>query len=152
MNNILQNAFVGGAFLAAAVMGMPALAANGNLVQVTIQTEMNVPGMGSMPAQTTTRKVCMGTGRFTAEQLLKSEPKNNCKITNYKIAGNVVTFDSVCRGATTVTTHGEFHLSGAANFTGKIHGEINAEGHAATMDATYTGVRVGTCDYTPPKG
>jgi len=151
MNSILRNMIVGGAFLAAAAMGMPAFAANGNLVEVTIQTEMNMPGMGSMPAHTTTRKVCMGSGRFTAEQLLKSEPEGNCKITNYKIAGKVVTFDSVCTGTTTVTTHGEFHLSGVANFTGKIHGVINAEGQAATMDATYTGVRVGACDYTPTK-
>ena len=138
--------------MAAAVAGIPVLAANGNLVQVTIQSEMNVPGMGSMPPHTTTHKVCMGAGRFTAEQLLKSEPGTECKVTNYKIAGNLVTFDSVCTGEATVTTHGEFHLSGVANFTGKVHGEITAEGHPATMDATYTGVRVGTCDYTPSKG
>lgn len=151
MNSKMRNLMFGGACVAVAVMGLPALAADGNLVQLTIQTAESMEGMGSMPPQTTTRKVCMSAQRFDTEQLLKSDNHEGCKLTNYKSSAKLVTFDLLCEQPMAITSHGEFHLTDAANFTGKVHSEAQVEGHAMSIDATYTGQKLGSCNYTPEK-
>lgn len=87
MNSKLRNIILGGALVAAAILVVPALAADGNLVQLTIQTEEHMAGMSAIPAHTLTRKVCMSAGRFDPEQLLKAESQTDCKLTNYKKQG-----------------------------------------------------------------
>lgn len=154
MNNKLRNVMFGGAFVAAAAMSVPALAANGNLVELTIQTEEHMPDMpqmASIPPQTVTRKICIGAGRFDPQQLLKAESGSDCKLTNYKMSGDVITFDESCTRPAAVTSHGEFHVSGSGDFTGKMHTEMNAAGHAISVDSSYQGKKVGSCDYTPSK-
>lgn len=150
MNNRLRNTLFGGGLIAAALIAMPALAADGNLMEITIHTEQQVSGMGQLPAQTVQRKICMSAKRFDTEQLLKSVVHSGCKLTNYKSAGELLTFDVVCDKPIQVTSHAEFH-GNAANFTGNMHSDVNANGHAMSLDANYTGTKVGTCDYVPPK-
>lgn len=150
MNSKLLTVTFGGALIAAVAIGIPALAADGNLVDLSIQTEMHVEGMSSLPPHTSERKVCMQATRLEAQDLLTHRLASGCKVTNYKIDGKLVTFDVMCTKPES-RIHGEFHLTDAANFIGKVHSEANAEGHAMSMDAIYTGTKVGTCDYVPPK-
>lgn len=154
MNNKLRNLMFGGACVAAAVMAVPALAAGGNLVELTIQTEEHMPDMPQMvsiPPQTVTRKVCIGAGRFDPQQLLKAQSNTDCKLTHYKMSGDVITFDESCTQPATVTSHGEFHVSDSGDFSGKMHTVMNAAGHSVSVDSSYQGKKVGSCDYTPPK-
>lgn len=151
MNSKLKSLMFGGALAAAASISAPALAANGKLVQLTVQTEDHMAGVPSIPTQTVVRKICSGAGHFDPEQLLKAEAKTDCKITHYKMHGKDVSFDQVCTKPVAVLSHGEFHLTDAADFTGKLHTEINMAGHAMSIDTSYTGKQIGTCNYVPGK-
>lgn len=151
MNSKLRNTMFGGALVTGALMALPAMAANGNLMQLTIKVVENMAGMASMPAQTVTRKICMGTEKFDPQEMLRQQSGTDCKISNYKMDGKVITFDESCTKPAAVTAHGEFHLGDGPNFTGTMHTEMNAAGHAITVDSSYTGERVGACEYTPKK-
>lgn len=140
----------GGVLIIVLAMNLPALAADGNLVELSIQTEMHREGMGPIPAASMKHKVCMRTARLEAQDLLTHQLANGCKIANYKIDGTLVTFDAIC-SKPEVRSHGEFHMTGAADFTGKVHTEMNTQGLSVTMDSSYTGKKIGSCNYVPPK-
>ncbi|MGH8114725.1 MAG: DUF3617 domain-containing protein [Rhodanobacteraceae bacterium] len=152
MNGRLRNAMFGGALVAGALVAMPAVAANGNLMQLTIKVVENMAGMAQMPAQTITRKICMAAGRFDPQAMLRAQSGSDCKISNYKMNGKVITFDEGCTRPAAVTAHGEFHLGNGPNFTGTMHTEMNAAGHAISVDSSYVGERIGACEPTPKKG
>lgn len=152
MNNKLRNTMFGGVLVTGALMAVPAVAANGNLMQLTIKVVESMTGMAAMPARTMTRKICMTTGKFNPQAMLRRKSGTDCKITNYKMNGKLVTFDESCTQPAAVTSHGVFHLGDGPNFTGKMHTEMTAAGHKITVDSSYIGKRVGSCKYTPKKG
>jgi hypothetical protein len=145
------SALLGAGLMTFAMSAEPVWAAGtaGNLMQLTIQAVEHMAGMPVMPPHTVSQKVCMSAKRFDPEQMLRKQSQTDCKITNYKMNGKVITFDETCTQPAAITSHGEFHLGDGPNFTGTMHTEMSMEGHAITVDTSYTGERVGSCTYTP---
>lgn len=141
----------GGLGIVAAV-AVPAWAASssGNLIDLTVHVQQTMAGMGALPARTLEKKICMHPGDFDPQAFARAESQSDCKLQHYAQHGKVVTFDMACTGKQPVTSHGEFHLTGGANFTGTMHTAFSAAGHAITVDTAYTGKQVGTCTYQPP--
>ena len=136
-----------------ATAALPAWAAggNGNLMQITTHVRQTMSGMPPIPPRTLTSKVCTRTGQLDQQDLAELNTRGQCKITKYQKQGNVIRFDEVCTAPMAVTSHGEFHLTGGPDFTGSMHTEFSAAGHAIAVDTEYAGKKVGSCDYQPPK-
>jgi Protein of unknown function (DUF3617) len=134
------------------VLAVPAWSADadGNLMALTIHIKQTMTGMAAMPARTLTTKVCTRPGHFDPHALHDNPGKARCKVTNYRMQGNVITFDEVCTAPMAITSHGVFHVTGGADFTGTTHTAFNAAGHAVQVDTDYVGKKVGSCTYTPP--
>lgn len=138
----------------AALVAWPvwAAAASGRWLDLTVHVKQTLSGMAPMAPRTLHKKICVGAGAFDARAFAKAESRSECSIQHYAERGNTVTFDVVCGGAEPTTSHGEFQLTGGPDFTGSMHTEFGAAGHAVTVDTDYTGKQAGgTCTYPPPK-
>lgn len=137
----------------AALAAMPAWAAadNGQWLDLTVHVKQTMSGMAPMAPRTLNKKICVAAGAFDAQAFAKAESRAECSIRHYAKQGNQVTFDMVCGGTEPTTSHGEFKLTGGPGFTGSMHTEFSAAGHAVTVDTAYTGKPAGgTCAYQPP--
>ena len=109
-----------------------------------ITTQMDMPGM-SVPANTTT--ICISPK--DAENPDKAVPhpqsrpghENNCKVSDYKVDGNKVSWTMKCEGDHPMSGAGEITYS-ADSYTGLF--KINAQGR--DMAIKYNGKRLGDCD------
>ena len=107
-----------------------------------VMTEIEMPGMPmKMPAMKTVQCIT----REQAEDPQRSVPQgggapNNCKVSDYKVAGNKVTWSMKCEGPEAMSgtgeiTYGENTLDGVM--------KMERQGQAMTMK--YAGKRLGDC-------
>ena len=110
-------------------------------------TEMEIPGMTmKMPPMVNTRCIT----KEEASDPQKAVPKGrgrggedqNCKVADYKIEGNKVTYSVKCEGAQPMTMSGEM-IYGEDTYTGTQTMEIGGRG---TMTLKSTAKRLGDCD------
>lgn len=137
----------------AVLLAWPAWAAtdNGQWLDLTVHVRQTMSGMAPIAPRTLHKKICVAAGAFDPQAFAKAESRAECAIRSYAKHGNTVTFDVVCGGAEPTTSHGEFQLTGGPDFTGSMHTEFSAAGHAITVDTEYTGKHLpGTCAYAPP--
>ena len=69
---------------------------------------------------------------------------NDCKMSDYNVAGNKVTWSMACGGATPMTGTGEFVYSGDT-YNGTMKMNMEQGGKPRTMTMKYTGKRLGDC-------
>ena len=107
-----------------------------------VKTEMEMPGMPmKMPAMTTTQ--CITTEQ--ADDPQRSVPQgrgapNNCKVSDYKVTGNKVTWSMKCEGPDAMSGTGEITY-GENTYDGVM--KMVREGQTMTMK--HTGKRLGDC-------
>ena len=107
-----------------------------------VKTEMEMPGMPmKMPAMTTTQCIT----REQADDPQRSVPQgrgapNNCKVSDYKVTGNKVTWSMKCEGPEAMSGTGEITY-GDNTYDGVM--KMVREGQTMTMK--YTGKRLGDC-------
>lgn len=109
-----------------------------------VKTEMQMEGMPMNMPPTTTQQ-CITPAE--ANDPGKSTPQgrgrggSDCKVSDYKIAGNKVTWTMKCEGAQPMTGNGEI-VYAADSYTGTMKMEMAGRG---TMTMKYTGKRLGDC-------
>jgi hypothetical protein len=107
-----------------------------------VKTEMEMPGMPmKMPAMTTTQCIT----KEQAEDPQRSVPQgrgapNNCKVLDYKVAGNKVTWSMKCEGPEAMSGTGEITYG-----ENTYDGVMKMERQGQTMMMKYTGKRLGDC-------
>lgn len=109
----------------AAVASAPATALDTieeGLWEIAMRTE--IPNMPAMAQQAMKHTQCFT--RQDVENPLTTAPKEeNCKLANYKVAGNKATWDVKCTGERPMTGTGEMtfsrnHYEGVSKFTGNL--------------------------------
>jgi hypothetical protein len=133
--------------LVVVAIGAPALAQSVRRDgQWEIKTEMNMPGSPiNIPPTTTTQCV---TPADAADPQKAMPPQgrggrgnNDCKVSDYKVDGDKVTFLVTCVGAQPMSAKGEFvYLDNA--YTGTMNFEMQGRG---MMTMKYSGKRLGDC-------
>lgn len=122
----------------------------GNMMKMTINVKMNIPGMGSIPAQNMTQNICTAKDP-DLRSMVQQQQQQDCTVSDYKKVGNVVSYHVVCGGKSpTMTGDAKFEMRPDGGISGTVRASSNAGGQNVVMDMTYTGVRTGSCDYTPP--
>ena len=107
-----------------------------------VKTEMEMPGMPmKMPAMTTTQCIT----KEQAEDPQRSVPQgrgapNNCKVFDYKVTGNKVTWSMKCEGPEAMSGAGEITYG-----ENTYDGVMKMERQGQTMMMKYTGKRLGDC-------
>ena len=109
-----------------------------------VKLEMEMPGMpAGMPPQTTTQ--CITPADAADPQ--KSMPgrgrggeQGNCKVSDYKVEGNKVSWKMKCEGREAMSGTGEM-VYGTDSYTGAM--TMDMGGRSMTMK--YTGKRLGDC-------
>ena len=107
-----------------------------------VKTEMEMPGMPmKMPAMTTTQCIT----KEQAEDPQRSVPQgrgaqNNCKVSDYKMSGNKVSWSMKCEGPEAMSGTGEITY-GDNVYDGVM--KMTRQGQVMTMK--YSGKRLGDC-------
>ena len=107
-----------------------------------VKTEMEMPGMPmKMPPMTTTQCIT----KEQAEDPQRSVPQgrgapNNCKVFDYKVAGNKVTWSMKCEGPEAMSGTGEITYG-----ENTYDGVMKMERQGQTMMMKYAGKRLGDC-------
>jgi hypothetical protein len=107
-----------------------------------VRMEMEMPGMPmKMPPMTTTQCVT----KEQADDPQRSVPQgrgnqNNCKVSDYKVSGNTVTWSMKCEGPEAMSGTGEITY-GQNTYEGTM--KMTREGQTMTMK--YSGKRLGDC-------
>lgn len=107
-----------------------------------VKMEMEMPGMPmKMPPMTTTQCVT----KEQADDPQRSVPQgrgaqNNCKVSDYKVSGNTVTWSMKCEGPEAMSGTGEITY-GQDTYDGTM--KMTREGQTMTMK--YSGKRLGDC-------
>jgi len=126
-------------FLGAAALALPMFAGpmKAGKWSMTIQTEM--PGM-PMKMPPVTVETCVTPEQAEHPEPPKQRANSDCKISDYKLDGNTVTWKMVC-AKQNMTGDGKITYSGES-YTGEMHMLMGEH----EMSAKYTGKRVGDCD------
>ncbi len=105
-----------------------------------VKIEMQMPGM-TMPAQTVTQCVTKEEAADPLKAMPQGKDANpgDCKVSDYKVDGNKVTWSMTCE-KDRMTGTGEFIYAGET-YTGSM--KMNTQGQAMTMK--YSGKRLGDC-------
>jgi hypothetical protein len=111
----------------------------GDLWESTSQSSMNMGGM-TMPMPPQTQRVC--AAKTWKRPPVASGQDQNCTTSDFAIAGQTVTWTSVCTGQMSMTGKGEITRQGANAYSGTIKYAF-AEG---TMTVAIAGKKVGECD------
>ena len=107
-----------------------------------VKTEMEMPGMPmKMPAMTTTQCIT----KEQVEDPQRSVPQgrgtpNNCKVFDYKVSGNKVSWSMKCEGPEAMSGTGEITYG-----DNTYDGVMKMERQGQTMTMKYTGKRLGDC-------
>jgi hypothetical protein len=133
--------------LMAAVGGQARASEPGNLMKMTTTTRMQMPGM-SMPPMSHTSTVCTSVEKPDPRRMMRGQ--KDCKVTDFKREGNVLSYRMACTGAVTMSGEGRFEMLADGGLRGTVHVTGNSGGREMTMDTDFEGTRVGACDYTPP--
>ena len=110
-----------------------------------VKMEMDMPGMPSgMPPMTTTQCITPDDAKDPQKAMPQGGrgrgPSGDCKVSDYKVDGNKVSWSMKCEGAQPMTGTGEF-VYAADTYTGTI----KMEGGRGAMTMKYTGKRLGDC-------
>ena len=111
-----------------------------------VKMEMDMPGMPmKMPAVTTTQCVtpeeASDPQKAVAAGTRRTRQSRDCKISDYKVDGNKVTWSMKCGGAQAMTGTGEF-IYAADAYTGTMKMD---SGGGQVMTMKYSGKRLGDC-------
>lgn len=152
MHALLRTTLLAGTLVLVGAATLPLRAATdtGHLMALTVEVRQTMTGAPAIPPHTLVRQVCMRPGTFDAKAFVRAQSQAGCQLKNYSRQGNQVSFDEVCTGAESSTSHGTFQITDGADFTGDMHTAFTAAGHAVTVDTHYTGKRLGACKYSPP--
>ena len=115
--------------------------------QWEVKMEMNMPGLpANMPAMTTTQ--CITPAEASDPQKMmppqgrgRGANPGDCKMSDYKVDGNTVTWSMTCEGRQPMTGAGKF-VYAENSYTGTM--TMNMQGRGE-MTMTYTGKRLGDC-------
>ena len=125
------------------MLGLPATlaaqSARGDLWESTSQSSMTMGGM-SMPMAPQTQRLC--ASKTWKRPPVASSQDQNCTTSDFAIAGQKVTWTSVCTGQMAMTGKGEITRQGADAYSGTVKYAF-AEG---TMVVAISGKKVGECD------
>src|SRR5690606_1187611 len=114
---------------------------SGNMMKMTISMKMNIPGMGSIPAQTVTQNICTSKDH-DLRQLVQKQQQEDCSVSDYRQVGNVVSYRVVCGGnPPTMEGDAQFELRPDGSINGTLRATSNMQGQKVAMDMTYAGVR-----------
>jgi hypothetical protein len=117
-----------------------------------VKMEMSMPGMPQpMPPITTTQCIT----KEEAADPMKSVPQgppgrggrgmpDNCKMSNYKMDGNKVTFSMTCDPPQAMTMTAEF-IYGVDTYDGTMKVDSDRGGQPMAMTMKYSGKRLGDC-------
>jgi hypothetical protein len=113
-----------------------------------VKMEMSMPGM-QMPPTTTTQ--CITPADAADPQ--KSVPQApagrggapSCKMSDYKVTGNKVTYTMTCDAPQAMTMTAEM-IYAADSYTGTMTMNMDRGGQPMAMTMKYTGKRLGDCD------
>ena len=121
-------------------------AAPGELWEITSKMEMEGMPM-AMPAQT--QQACLPKDKKPDSMVPKNE-SSDCKMTEQKQVGNKMSFKMVCSGKDPMTGSGEITSSGNT-YSGKMQISGKMEGESIDMKQSFSGKKLGSCEYTPVK-
>ena len=108
--------------------------------QVTMEMEM--PGMAmKMPPTTITHCITKEDAENPEATLPKTSKDGKCKISDYKMDGNTVSWSMTCEGKEPMTGSGKITYTGDS-YDGSMKMKIGDH----EMNAHYTGKRIGDCD------
>jgi len=113
--------------------------AKGDLWESTSQSSMIVGGM-SMPMPPQTQRVC--ASKTWKRPPVASNQDQNCTNSDFAVAGQTVTWTSVCTGQMAMTGKGEITRQGSDAYSGTLKYAF-AEG---TMTVAIAGKKVGECN------
>jgi hypothetical protein len=110
--------------------------------QWEITTEMDMPGMPmKMPAMKTTQCITKQQAEDPNSAVPQSQNKNSaCKVSDYKLSGNKVTWTMKCEGQDAMTGTGEITYG-----VGSYDGWMKMTTSKGEMTMKYTGKRLGDC-------
>lgn len=114
-----------------------------------VKSEMNMPGMSmKMPATTSTQCI---TKEEAADPQKQVPPQgrggaanDSCKVSDYKIVGNKVTFNVKCDGPQP-STMAVAMVYGVDKYDGTMKMDMARGGQPTSMTMNYTGKRLGDC-------
>jgi hypothetical protein len=111
----------------------------GDLWESTSQSSMTMGGM-SMPMPPQTQRLC--AAKTWKRPPVASNQDQNCTTSDFAVAGQRVSWTSVCTGQMAMTGKGEITRQGADAYSGTLKYAF-AEG---TMTVAISGKKVGECD------
>lgn len=135
MHHLRPNPFL--VFLIALACAGVALGQAGSGTKYRVTSTMDVSGM-SIPARST--EMC--TSKDGDASMIPTD--KNCKVVDYRAAGNKTTFRMVCTGKDGMTGRGEFERL-AGGYRGRV--VMNDPEANVNMTMNFEGKRIGDCDY-----
>jgi len=120
----------------------------GNMMKMTTTTRMNLAGMPAIGPLSHSMDVCTSAKEPDPTQMMKH--RGDCQVSDYKHAGDTITYHMTCGGQMQMSGDGEFTMLPGGGIRGSIHATGQTAGQAMTMDMAFDGQRIGECDYTPP--
>ena len=110
-----------------------------------VKMEMDMPGLPAGIPPMTTKQCITPSDAGDPQKALPPQGRGgnpgNCKISDYKIEGNTVSWSMACEGRQPMTGKGQFTYEQNA-YTGTITMDMQGRG---TMTTKYTGKRLGDC-------
>jgi hypothetical protein len=141
------HAVIGFAFAAACAIAAPALAQGGPRRdgKWEVKMEMDMPGMpAGMPPMNSTQCITPEEAKDPQKAIPQGRGgrgNDSCKVSDYKVDGNKVSWSMKCDPPQEMTGTGEFTYA-ADTYTGVMKMERGGQ----TMTMKYTGKRIGDCD------
>jgi hypothetical protein len=120
--------------------------------QVTVEMSMaNMPQGMTMPPMPPMTQCITKEEAADPTKAIPARPQrggaaaqSDCKVSNYKVDGNKVSWDMTCTGATPMTGTSEFIYAGDT-YTGTMKMNVERGGAPMAMTMKYTGKRLGDC-------
>lgn len=125
----------------------------GVLIEVQMRTSQYAPGAAARPGSTVAGKYCEPTLEHYVRQMARMvlrQGKGDACTNRYKEAAGTVTFTKNCRRPVPTSTYGAFRMANGSTFAGTVATGYLMAGQLITIDAEYSGKRVGTCKYPQP--
>jgi hypothetical protein len=104
-----------------------------------VTAKMSMPGM-DMPPMKSMQCITAAMLKDPAAAIPKGPGKGDCKMTNYKVSGNVATYTMTCT-APPMTAEGEMRYSSSDAYTSTMKLDMSGQ----TMTIVSDGKRIGDC-------
>ena len=104
-----------------------------------VNSKLMIPGMGDAPPMK--HQQCVTSAMIKDPQSAIPKMDNDCKISDFKLAGNTATYTMTCTQPTQVTATGEIKYSGTDAYTGTL--KLDGAGQSFTL--SYDAKRIGEC-------